>query len=390
MAKLLEKNETKAFTTLSELKEFTTAQELSYKWTTFRTNQGSYLPLEDAPILVPIIRDSIPIAEDVSDDTIRSQMADTKICLTYPDGGKNLTYPVGPTAYRSMLNRLGAACPALTALADSRSRNEVNPVDKSNVCNILARYAKDSNKSLVLCGDEMILADLSSDYVRLPFTQLLNTMEKNLTSTYEYTRFTVGFVSHESSSAEFLFRDDEISYNLQTAFADMGIDLEDIECFVKCITSDVGLSGANIFPYIKDKKHVIYSIGTPIKLEHIGEASIEKFENNLISCFASFKDAAEHLAKMKSIKILNPADCFYNIGKKVGLPDKILKDFYVEFKSEYPFSCSGTEVYKRLFDVLDSYSLEETVNDIRIMQLNENITRICFYSMKKFDEPVIS
>lgn len=88
MAKLLEKNETKAFTTLSELKEFTTAQELSYKWTAFRTNQGSYLPLEDAPILVPIIRDSIPIAEDVSDDTIRSQMADTKICLTYPDGGK--------------------------------------------------------------------------------------------------------------------------------------------------------------------------------------------------------------------------------------------------------------------------------------------------------------
>ena len=79
---------------------------------------------------------------------------------------------------------------------------------------------------------------------------------------------------------------------------------------------------------------------------------MEKFKTNLLSCFASFMEFSEHLDRMDSIKITNPADTLYNIGHKVGLPEKLIKEAYEEFDQEYPFSCKGTNIYIKLFDEL--------------------------------------
>ena len=388
MAKLLSKEETKKFEELKDLREFNQLQESSYVWTEFPTSDGTYVPLEDNPICIPVIRDSLGIDEEVSNDTIQEQMADTKLCLAYPFEKNIKTFPVGPTAYRGILARIGATCPALTSLSDTRSRSEVSPTDKASICNLLTKYNK--GNSLLLVGDELVLADLSDDYVRLPFSEILDITEEELNKNFEFTKYITGIVSHETSSVEFMFRDDEVDSNLYDAFSSIGIDITDYNAHIKVMTSDVGLSGANVYPFIKSERTgKVISIGTPIKLEHIGSADMEKFRTNLLSCFASFRDISEHLEKMKATKILNPADCLYNIGKKIALPDKALKETYEEFDSEYPYSCSGIDVYFRLFDVLDRYSAEEKVDDLRLMQLNENITRICFYSLKKFDEPAI-
>lgn len=388
MAKLLKKDETKTFGELANLKAFNAAQEESYSWSTFLTEEGRYVPLEDNPICIPVIRDTLGISEDVSNETIQEQMADTKICLSYPTDTKMETYPVGPTAYRGILARIGATCPALTSLSDTRSRNEVSPSDKAAICNMLSHYTK--GNSLLLVGDEMVLADLSDDYVRLPFSSILDITENELNENFEFVKYIGGTVCHESSSVEFMFQDDEIDSNLVKAFDDLGIDVSEYNAHIKVMTSDVGLSGANVYPFIRSERTgKMISIGTPIKLEHIGNADMEKFRTNLLSCFASFRDISEHIEAMKEIRISNPADCLYNIGKKIALPEKALKEVYEEFDTEYPYHCSGIEVYFRLFDVLDKYSSEETVSDIRLMQLNENITRICFYSLKKFDEPAI-
>ena len=388
MARLLRKNEVKGFDNISELKEFAKKQEESYVWTQFKTADGTYRPLEDMPILLPIIREKLGVAEDVSDETLAEQMSDTKLILSYPTEEKQTAYPVGPTAYRGLLSRIGATCPALTSLSDTRTRKEVNPVDKAQICNMLVKYS--GGDSLVLTGDELILADLSDDYVRLPFTQLLEITEKEMKEKFEFSKYVRGTVSHETASVEYEFRDDEIDTNLFDAFTSIGIDISDYNAHIKVLTSDVGLSGANVYPFIASETNgKVISIGTPIKLEHIGSACMEKFRENLISCFASFKDVSKHLEAMDAVKISNPADCMYNIGKKIGLPDKSLKETYEEFDEEYPYTCKGTQVYQRLFDVLDKYAREEKVDDLRLMQMNENITRVCFYSLKKFDEPVI-
>jgi hypothetical protein len=253
---------------------------------------------------------------------------------------------------------------------------------------MLTKYTK--GKSLLLVGDELVLADLSSDYVRLPFSEILDITENELGEKFEYVRYVRGTVSHESSSAEFIFQDDEIDSNLLDAFSKIGIDTSDYNAHVKVLTSDVGLSGANIYPFIRSEKTGNQiSIGTPIKLEHIGNADMEKFKTNLLSCFSSFMECSEHLDAMSNIKIHNPADTLYNIGHKVGLPEKLIKEAYEDFDNEFSFTCKGTEVYVKLFDILDSYISAEEVSDIRQMQLNENITRICFYSLSKYDMPAI-
>ncbi len=388
MAKLLSKEEIRTFSNISELRDFNSLQEQSYSWVEFDTTDGEYVPLEDNPICIPIIRDDLQISEDVSDETISDQMADTKLALKYPTGDEMKCYPVGPTAYRGVLERVGGTCPALTSLKETRARNEVSPTDKAAICNMLTKYTK--GKSLLLVGDELVLADLSSDYVRLPFSELLDITEKELGEKFEYVRYVRGNISHESSSAEFLFQDDDTDSNLMDAFSKIGIDTTDYNAHIKVLTSDVGLSGANIYPFIKSEKNGNQiSIGTPIKLEHIGSADMEKFKTNLLSCFASFMECSEHLERMDHTKISNPADTLYNIGHKVGLPEKLIKEGYEDFDKEYPFSCKGTDIYIKLFDILDSYISEEEVSDIRQMQLNENITRICFFSLPRFDMPAI-
>ncbi|WP_026658240.1 hypothetical protein [Butyrivibrio sp. AC2005] len=386
MAKLLSKEETKTFGSITELRDFNTLQEKSYSWVEYDTVDGEYVPLEDNPICIPIIRDDLQISKDVTDETISDQMEDTKLALKYPSEHDMKCYPVGPTAYRGVLERVGGTCPALTSLKETRSRNEVSPTDKAAICNMLTKYTK--GKSLLLVGDELVLADLSSDYVRLPFSDLLDITEKELSDKFEYVRYVQGTVSHESSSAEFLFQDNETDSNLLDAFGRIGIDTTDYNAHIKVLTSDVGLSGANIYPFIRSEKTGNQiSIGTPIKLEHIGSADMDKFKTNLLSCFASFMECSEHLDEMERIKISNPADTVYNIGHKVGLPEKLIKEAYEDFNSEFAFSCKGTDIYVKLFDVLDTYVSDENVSDIRQMQLNENITRICFYSLTKFDMP---
>ncbi len=388
MAKLLSKDETKHFESISELKAFNYLQQQSYSWVQFDTIHGEYVPLEDNPICIPIIRDDLQISEDVSNETISEQMADTKLALKYPVGDDIKCYPVAPTSFRTVLQRVGGDCTALTSLKETRTRNEISPTDRATICNMLTKYTK--GKSLLLVGDELVLADLSSDYVRLPFSELLDITETELNEKFEYVRYVRGSISHESSSAEFLFQDDETDSNLMDAFSKIGIDTADYNAHIKVLTSDVGLSGANIYPFIKSETTgTMISIGTPIKLEHIGNADLEKFRTNLLSCFASFIDCSEHLEQMCSIKINNPADTIYNIGRKVGLPEKLIKEAYEDFDAEYPFTCKGTDVYVKLFDILDSYINQEEISDIKQMQLNENITRICFFSLSKFDMPAI-
>lgn len=388
MAKLLSKEEVKAFGSIKELRDFNNLQEMAYSWVEFDTVDGEYVPLEDNPICIPIIRDDLQISDDVTDETISDQMADTKLALKYPIGDELKCYPVGPTAYRGVLERVGGTCPALTSLKETRARTEVSPTDKAAICNMLTKYTK--GKSLLLVGDELVLADLSSDYVRLPFSDILDITENELGEKFEYVRYVRGTVSHESSSAEFIFQDDEIDSNLLDAFNKIGIDTSDYNAHIKVLTSDVGLSGANIYPFIRSEKTGNQiSIGTPIKLEHIGNADMDKFKANLLSCFSSFVECSEHLDAMSNTKIHNPADTLYNIGHKVGLPEKLIKEAYEDFDNEFSFTCKGTDVYVKLFDILDSYISDEEVSDIRQMQLNENITRICFYSLSKYDMPAI-
>lgn len=388
--KLLRKNEAKSFNNIEDLKELLKKQQETYKWVEYQTTDSTYVALEDNPICIPIIRDQLGIAAEVSDDTIAEQMVDTKLALSYPNDSKLSCYPVGPTAYRGILERVGGTCAALSSLKDSRSRYEVSPADKASICNMLTKYAK--GNSLLLIGDELVLADLSDDYVKLPFADILDLTESVLNNNFEITSYKSGTVSHETSSAEFQFYDTEIDDKIIETFSSIGIDVSTYNCHIKVMTSDVGLSGVNLYPYIKDSKSSkIISIGTPLKLEHIGSANMDKYLENLTACFASFKETNEHIEQMKAIRISNPADCLYNVGKKIALPEKQLRETMEDFDNEYPYSCLGINVYLKLFDVLDMYisDTEETVSDLRQMQIIENITRICFYSLSKFDMPVI-
>ena len=110
---------------------------------------------------------------------------------------------------------------------------------------------------------------------------------------------------------------------------------------------------------VEEKANLLYN--NKVYIGHVGDSRVYRIRNEIIR-----KITTDH-----------------------SYVEKLIKEGYEDFDKEYPFSCKGTDIYIKLFDILDSYISEEEVSDIRQMQLNENITRICFFSLSRFDMPAI-
>ena len=68
---------------------------------------------------------------------------------------------------------------------------------------------------------------------------------------------------------------------------------------IRVQTSDVGVSGANIYYSLllgAEKKPLI--LGKPLKLEHTNNASIEDFSQNMGQIFARYQEAIGDLSKL--------------------------------------------------------------------------------------------
>ena len=401
MAKILcSEDEIKRFPSNSfdEFKKEMDDMEEAYRWVTYPTKDALYIPLPDNPIYVNILRNEMPVSEnpkdtrkvvvseDVSNDTLCEKMQTTKACLSFPEDGKFTTYPVGETAIRGIYERVGLACVAMTSQVTNSRRQEASPYAKGLAYDALRGYSK--GNTLLRIGDEQIIGCLSEEYKIISIPQAVECVKKSLEEKFEYVSFREGIISRETTSVDFVFEDYDLQRSVRYTLSKIGINI-DFSLHVKIMTSDVGLSGCNLFTYISGDKGFILPIGLPLKMEHVGDASIEKLKKNTETIFESFVGQDELIDKMSSIKVDNPADAVYNIGKKAGIVEKILRDGSEEFDSEFPFSCKGTDVFFKLFEIYSKHSATGKYSDLALMQAMENITRACISNMSKFDMPVV-
>ena len=156
---------------------------------------------------------------------------------------------------------------------------------------------------------------------------------------------------------------------------------------MEVITSDVGASGANIYPYFGNGNIQIL-IGEPIKLEHIGEVSIEVFKDNLNKLYSSFRDAAARLEELNKVKVKYPRACLINLGKKAKLPVNLLAEKGVEFERTFS-SATAADIICCLYEIQsevinsDKYKL----TDLQRLNMTEAIARVVFGDISKDDIP---
>ena len=88
-------------------------------------------------------------------------------------------------------------------------------------------------------------------------------------------------------------------------------------------TSDVGISGANLFPVLLfGNGSRIVPLGYPIKTNHKSGADMDYFDEQLSLLYARFTEAIEKQTKLLNIEVRYPLTTLLGVLKRIGAPKK--------------------------------------------------------------------
>lgn len=356
-------------------------------WKPCYTKELRAVPIDNAPILEQCIREQMLIPPEVSTESIQENMESINIGLQIPFDAGYVCYPLGDTAYDTLVQRAGFQnSPVLLITKDKVSQTAMSPKKKAEVINTgLSCY---KNLSLILVRDEKIRAVLSGDehdYSVLPFDQLLSTLKTRLCDMFSDVAFEAAFASHIYFMAEYSFKSSFVN-ETALAFNRIKSSSTSVKLSLKLISSDVGVSGANLFPYVSFDD-ISFMMGMPITLTHKHKHALVDFIDNITKVGAAFRDATEKMEEMNSRKVSHPGGCLMRIAKQAGLPKKLSCEEAESIEALYGTNCMQSDVFFSLYDVLDKYDAECTLSLSRRLILEEGISRITFSRFSDYDIP---
>lgn len=347
--------------------------------------------IEDIPICMDIARNALGATlSEVSDESIRENMESLNIGLKVPFENGYHGHPLGDTAFPTLIQRAGyGSSSALMNLNDKNTQKVMSPEFKALVINKGLECF--SNRVLVMIRDEKVRAVLSgdeSDYSPLPFSELVVTFKTGLKQQFKEVFFGDASVDHSFSSAVYIIKDKDLSDNIKEAFDYACINTDGMVPAARLISSDVGISGANIYPYLKSATRQIM-IGTPLTLTHKNGHNISDFANNVEKVVAMFKDASEKLKAMQQTGVKHPEGCLLRLAKQIGLSKKLSCEAAPNFAGVYGNSTTQIDVYWELQDIYEAMdkASDNKLSEARKIQLQENIARVCFGNMADYDLP---
>lgn len=340
------------------------------------------------PIFLNEIRKVAGIHSSVSDESITENMESLALGLRVPVNDHFETYPLGDTAFSTLADRAGFTknAPAIMTLRRKNGRTPLDEEAKATVLNFGLKTADD--RVLVLIRDEKIRATLSGDdkdYKPFEFSELMKVFREELSKDFRDISFHNATVDHSYSTCLYEILDKELMTEIENVFSRNCIDLSGFEPCVRLITSDVGICGINIYPYLcsHDKKVML---GRPITLTHRFGSSMSDFATNVHKCYSLFKETTEKLKKMSDISVRHPLGCIQKVAKACGLNKKITIEEANIFEKMYKGMATMLDVYWELQDIYEKMAPDEMTESRRIC-LQENITRICFSNLSEYDVP---
>lgn len=386
--KLLPEENERIFLTEQDMKDFFVEQESREIWKTCYTNELTVFPVPGRSCALydaeNVRRSCAFDTGKVSDDSIHETVDGSKLGISVPLERKE-NYPVGSTAFISLIQRAGyGSASVITCQKNKTSQKEMSPDDKSLVLNLgLKCFA---NKALVLIRDEKVRAVLSgdeSDYSRLPCSLLYQKMTDVLDGMYSKWTFESASTSHLFTTVLINLNDEKLKKDIQETFLKARIKESGVP-MVRMVTSDVGRSGANLYPILRNSMGREITIGIPLTLTHSDRHSVDDFGNNVMMITAMFRDAKKNLEEMSHRQINHPAGCLRAVAKKCSLPKKLVCNEAKIFEATY-VKAYEIDVYYKLFDLLDMYIMENHLTAARALPIQESIARIAFTNMSDHD-----
>lgn len=356
------------FNEQEEFLNFLNYIERTSDWTTIKAKALRLFALKEDKDIEDYKKKGID--EGILMDTVKN----TELILK---AGKNY-YPVRNCAIKTLLERAGINGSGLRKL------------NKPVYAKVLNEFLKVTNGiALLRIVEGKVSATLGGDaheYAILNTEQIFLRSVAYLSKTFKNYRYLSGFYEHHLVSSVWEINDDQLLETYQKEIETHGKKTDEMIPLLRITTSDIGSSGANIYPILSFNNSII-PLGNPIRLEHKGQANIQKFENQLSMIYGKYQVAMQGLTKLLSIPIQNPIYCFKNVCKKLSIPMKYTIEAVDLFQAQYGIEpCTAHDIYYGISEIIYMFSYEGETGS-RITQMEETIARAISINWKDYDIP---
>lgn len=389
--KLMAENETKSFQSEESAVKFFEEIDNAGIWQRCYTNELQAIGLVKAPILIDEIKRKNPFAKEVSDESICESIESVGLSVLVPTTNGFENYPLADTCMSSIMQRAGYGLDSssLKRTRDQKTKGVMDPEKKALAINYGLEIAGDM--SLVYILDEKVRAIHSGDpcdYARLPFSELSKVFKEGLKEQFSEVFYSGSSVDYNYSSIMYVIKDQEVNKRITDVFDHCGISIAGMYTTVRLISSDIGESGANIYPCLQSATRYI-SIGKPLSLTHKNNHTIMDFKDNVAKVVSMFKESAEKIEELGKITLKHPDGCLLRMAKQCGLSKKYSCERAPEFASLFGHSATFVDAWWELNDIYDKMiAADKIVNPTKQIQLQEAVARVIFSAdVSEYDIP---
>jgi len=312
-------------------------------------------------------------------EILADTMKNTSILMSV--NGEN--YPVRSCALKTILERARISGYALSKVT-------------SEVFTQILNYCMDvaSGDSLVKIADEKVSAVHGGDpkdYAILEMVPLFQKVKDYLDSTFPGNTFLTANFDHSIVSAIWSLdgQTNELLDVYRREVAAKGLSGKaTVRPGLRFTTSDVGISGANLFPILlMGNGSRIVPLGYPIKTNHKSGADMDFFEEQISLLYARFTEAIEKQIKLLEIEIRYPSTALLGVLKRIGAPKRAsfeALDSFLAQNGNKP--CTAYELYLAMSEVIFITQCEGASGG-RIAQIEEIIARALHVNWSEYDRP---
>ena len=167
-----------------------------------------------------------------------------------------------------------------------------------------------------------------------------------------------------------------------------GLQTEKMVPALRFSTSDVGMSGANLYPiFLVGAESRIVPLGYSIRTEHKNGVDMQYFEEQLRLVYAQFEKALDKQVQLMNIEIRYPVTTLMRVLKRIKAPKKAsyeAMDYFVAIHGDSP--CTAYELFMQMSDVIFSAQCDGA-SGLRIAQLEEIVSRALNVNWHEYDHP---
>lgn len=264
-------------------------------------------------------------------------------------------------------------------------------VDKKTLAEILNKCLKVARgRALIRFCEGKIRAVLSGDekdYAIISMPDMYMVTSAYIHGDYEKPTFLNGYADHYSVTASWQLEDTKLTDVYKELMQNYGRKTDkDIKAVVRITTSDVGVSGANIFYSLQEPTRNVI-LGNALKVTHKNCKGMEDFTENIESIFDYYREVLKGVMRLCDIWIEHPANAMAGIMKQAGFGKKLLAETVEQFKATTGNEpCSAYEIYCGICESI-TIARQEKTNERGLLALEEKIAGCVSKRWHEYDIP---